>query len=297
MLIIGTDGGWSGAVGSAIDYDKFRIAQFHTDVTSAQLALWVVVIGAIGQNLSSYTADQAVVQRYMTTATEKLAARSITTNAVMTIPATMLFFGIGTALFAYYRSHPERLDPTITTDQVFPYFIASQVPAGIAGLIVAGIFAAAQSTISTSMNSTATTLITDIARPMGWCRTERGYLITAQAATFAVGILGTILGLVFIDPNIRSLFDAFIKVIGLFMGVLGGLFILGVGTRRTTATGAICGAAIGTAAMIYLWQFTQVNGYLYTVCGIAACVTSGYIASLFTGPQTKDITGLTLMRN
>lgn len=295
MLITGTEGGWSGAVGSAIEYDKFRIVQFHTDVTSAQLALWVIVVGAIGQNLSSYTADQAVVQRYMTTATEKLAARSITTNAVMTIPATMLFFGIGTALFAYYRSHPERLDPTITTDQIFPYFIASQVPAGIAGLIVAGIFSAAQSTVSTSMNSTATTLVTDIARPLGWCRTERGYLITAQAATFLVGILGTVLGLVFVDPSIRSLFDAFIKVIGLFMGVLGGLFILGVGTKRTTATGAICGAAIGSAAMIYLWQFTQVNGYLYTSCGITACVASGYITSLLTGPQTKDLEGLTIV--
>ncbi|HBJ35042.1 MAG TPA: sodium:solute symporter [Planctomycetaceae bacterium] len=296
MLITGTEGGWSGAVEAAVEHDKFRIAQFHTDATSAQLALWVVVIGAIGQNLSSYTADQAVVQRYMTTATEELAARSITTNAVMTIPATMLFFGIGTALFAYYRSHPERLDPTITTDQIFPYFIASQVPAGIAGLIVAGIFAAAQSTVSTSMNSTATTLVTDIARPLGWCPNERGYLVTAQVVTLIVGILGTGLGLVFVDPNIRSLFDAFIKVIGLFMGVLGGLFILGVGTKRTTATGAICGAAIGSITMIYLWQFTPLNGYLYTACGITACFASGYAASLVTGPQTKDLTGLTLLK-
>lgn len=294
MLISGTDGGWSAAIGTAIEHDKFRIAHFHADATSAQLALWVIIVGGIGQNLSSYTADQAVVQRYMTTATEKLAARSIATNALMTIPATVLFFAIGTALFTYYRSHPHQLDPTITTDQVFPYFIASQVPAGIAGLIVAGIFAAAQSTVSTSMNSTATTLITDLARPMGWCKTERGYLITARLATFIVGAVGTALGLIFVDPNIRSLFDAFIKVIGLFMGVLGGLFVLGVATKRTTATGAICGAMIGSAAMIYLWQFTQVNGYLYTTCGITTCVASGYIASLLTGPQTKDLAGLTL---
>jgi len=294
MLIAGTDDGWSGAIGSAIEYDKFKLAHFHNDVTSAQIALWVIVVGAIGQNLSSYTADQAVVQRYMTTATDKLAARSIVTNAVMTIPATLLFFGIGTALFAYYRSHPERLDPTITTDQIFPFFIASQVPAGIAGLVVAGIFAAAQSTVSTSMNSTATTLVTDIARPMGWCKTERGYLITARVATFLIGILGTALGLVFIDPNIRSLFDAFIKVIGLFMGVLGGLFILGVATKRTTATGAMYGALFGSVTMIILWQFTQVNGYLYTACGIAACVACGYLASLMTGPQTKNLVGLTL---
>jgi hypothetical protein len=101
---------------------------------------------------------------------------------------------------------------------------------------------------------------------------------------------------VFIDPNIRSLFDAFIKVIGLFMGVLGGLFILGVATNRATATGAIFGALFGSITMICLWQFTQVNGYLYTACGIALCVGSGYAASLLTGPQTKDLVGLTFRR-
>jgi SSS family solute:Na+ symporter len=294
MLVAGTDGGCSGAIDAAISHDKFRIAHFHTDITSAQLALWVVVIGAIGQNVSSYTADQAVVQRYMTTATDRLAARSIATNAVMTIPATLLFFGIGTALFSYYRSHPTRLDPTITTDQIFPYFIASQVPAGIAGLIVAGIFAAAQSTVSTSMNSTATTFITDIVKPLGICRTDAAYLAFARVTTLVVGILGTMLGIMFIDPSIRSLFDAFIKVIGLFMGVLGGLFVLGVSTRRATARGAVIGVVAGSLSMVYLWLFTSVNGYIYTACGIAACVAIGYLASLVTGPQTKDLTGLTL---
>jgi len=294
ILITGTDGSWSGMLATAIEADKFRMAHYHMDITSAQVALWVVVVGAIGQNLSSYTADQAVVQRYMTTATESLAARSIAINAVMTIPATVLFFGIGTALYAFYRSHPEQLDPTITTDQIFPYFIASQVPAGIAGLIVAGIFAAAQSTVSTSMNSTATTIVTDLARPLGWCKSERGYLVAARWATLLIGTVGTGLGLFFVDPEIRSLFDAFIKVIGLFMGVLGGLFILGVMTTRATATGAIWGAILGTATMFWLWQYTSVNGFLYTACGMCTCFAAGYLVSCLTGRQTRDLSGLTL---
>ena len=128
MLMLGAEGGLS----TAIDADKFRLVNFHWDATSAQLALWVVVIGGMGQNLSSYTADQAVVQRYMTTSSEKLAARAIWTNAALAIPATLLFFGIGTALFAFYHAHPDRLDPTITTDQLFPMFIATEMPIGIA---------------------------------------------------------------------------------------------------------------------------------------------------------------------
>jgi len=293
LLIAGTDGGLSGSTQVALEADKFRIANFHWDVTSAQLALWVIVIGGIGQNISSYTADQAVVQRYMTTPTERLAARAIWTNAIMAIFATALFFGIGTALFAFYHSHPDRLDPTITTDQIFPLFVAKEMPVGIAGLIVAGIFSAAQSTVSTSMNSTATTVVTDFMRPFRVCKSERGYLTLARFITFVMGVIGTLLGLVFVDPEIKSLFDAFIKVIGLFMGVLGGLFVLGVLPRRANSFGALTGALVGAATMFCLWRFTNVNGYLYTVSGITTCVCVGYVASLFYG-SNKDPTGLTL---
>ncbi len=294
LLIAGVDGGVNGFFSAANDADKFAIANFHWDVSSTQIALWVIVVGAIAQNLSSYTADQAVVQRYMTTADQKLAARSIWTNAVLTIPATLLFFGIGTALFAFYRSHPDKLDATITTDQIFPLFIATEMPIGIAGLIVAGVFAAAQSTVSTSMNSTATTIITDFMRPFHACKSETGYLNAARFSTFLIGVLGTLLGLVFVNPEIKSLFDAFIKVIGLFMGVLGGLFVLGALTRRANATGAMIGAVVGAGFMFYLWRFTDMNGYLYTASGITTCLAVGYVSSLALPRPAHDLTGLTI---
>ncbi len=293
LLLAGTDGGFDSAFDTAVAEDKFRLLNLHWDGTSTQLAVWVVVLGALGQHLSSYTADQAVVQRYMTTPDQRLAARSIWTNAVLTIPATLLFFGIGTALHAYYRSHPERLDPTITTDQVFPLFIAREMPVGIAGLVVAGIFSAAQSTVSTSMNSIATTLVTDWMRPFGIGTSDRHYLTAARGITFGAGLAGTLLGLIFIDPTITSLFDTFIKVVGLFMGILGGLFMLGVLTRRANAVGAMTGAAAGTGMMGWLFLATSVSGYLYITIGIATCLTVGYLAS-FLSESNKDLTGLTL---
>lgn len=293
LLVSGTTGGWAGVVESSRAADKLRMANFHWDPTNAQLALWVVVFGALGQNLSSYTADQAVVQRYMTTRDQRTAAQSIWTNAVLTIPATLLFFGIGTCLFAFYQSHPERLDPTATTDQVFPLFIAREMPVGIAGIIVAGIFSAAQSTVSTSMNSTATTLVTDFLRPLHMLKTEGGYLRAARLFTVAIGTAGTLLGLVFIDPSIKSLFDAFIRVIGLFMGVLGGLFVLGATTRRANAPGAMIGSMTGVGVMLYVWKFTQINGYLYPAIGIMTCFVVGYVTSfLFRRPPEVD--GLTI---
>jgi Na+/proline symporter len=279
---------------AALDADKFRLAHFHWDISSAQIALWIIILGGIGQNISSYTADQAVVQRYMTTPDQKRAARSIWTNAVMSTVATILFFGIGTALFGYYRSHPEKLDPTISTDQIFPLFISNEMATGLAGLIVAGIFSAAQSTVSTSMNSTATTLITDFVRPLGTCRDDKSDLKMARWLTLLMGVIGTLLALFFVDPTIKSLFDAFIKVIGLFMGVLGGLFVLGVLTQRANAIGAMAGAWVGAATMFGLWKLTQVNGYLYTTCGITTCFVVGYLVSLMTGSNQKDLSGLTI---
>ncbi|WP_339734233.1 sodium/solute symporter [uncultured Gimesia sp.] len=294
VLIIGVDGGFGGMISTATQSNKFNIANLHWDATSTQIALWVIIAGGIAQNLSSYTADQAVVQRYMTTPNVKLAARSIWTNAFLAIPATLLFFGLGTALFAFYQSNPERIDPTITTDQVFPLFIAREMPIGIAGLLVAGVFAAAQSTVSTSMNSTATTIVTDFLEPFNVCQTDAGYLRAARISTFVLGAMGTCLGLLFVDPSIKSLFDQFIKVIGLFMGVLGGLFILGALTRRANGPGAFIGAIIGAAVMFCMWRFTRINGYLYVAAGVFTCVFVGYLASFVSGGQAKDLAGLTV---
>ena len=108
-------------------------------------------------------------------------------------------------------------------------------------------------------------------------------------------MLGTLFGLIFVNPEIKSLFDAFIKVIGLFMGVLGGLFVLGVMTRRANGTGALCGALIGAGVMFSLWAWTRVNGYVYTAAGIGSCFVAGYVASLLLpGGDARTLQGLTI---
>jgi len=294
LMVAGSEGGIAGFFDTAAADGKLHAFNWHMDPTSASLALWVVILGGFGQHLTSYTADQAVVQRYMTTPDMRRAAGSIWAAALMTIPSSFLFFGMGTALYVFYKSHPERLDPTFMTDQVFPLFIAREVPVGVAGLIVAGIFAAAQSTISTSMNSTATAVVTDFLRPFRVVRTEQGALAWARMLTFGFGAAGTALGLLFIDPANRSLFDSFIKVIGLFMGVLGGLFALGVLTRRAGGWGSLLGALAGAGVMAMLPVYTAVNGYLFAAIGLVTCFVVGYGASLLLPSESHCLDGLTI---
>jgi SSS family transporter len=297
-IVIGLDGGLTDFITVGFNDNKFTMVNNDFSASSiTTLSIWVIVLGGIGQNLSSYTADQSIVQRYMVTEDPKAAAKSIWANAVMAAPGALLFFCIGTGLYVFYQTHPEKIDPTMQLDQIFPLFIANELPIGLAGLIVAGIFAAAQSTVSTSMNSTATTLVTDFIKPFNLVKTENGYLNAARWLTFIMGVLGTIAGLIFINPEIRSLMAAYFQVIGMFMGCLGGLFVLGALTKKANSTGAIIGIVSGVAIMVSAWQMGWASYYLYATIGIVSCLVIGYIASLLcqgNEQSSKDLTGLTL---
>ena len=295
LIILNLNGGIGEFVSIASAADKFHFANLEFGTMSfTTTALWVVVLGALGQNTVSYTSDQAVIQRYLSTSTQKKAAKAIWLNGIMAIPAGLLFFSMGTALFVFYKTNPEKLDPTFQTDAIFPLFIAQQLPAPIAGLVIAGIFAAAQSTISTSMNSTSTAIVTDFVRRFDLLATERAYLNCARALTLILGLLGTMLALLFASGDIKSLWDQFITVIGLFGGSMAGLFLLGIFTKRTTSTGAAIGAVVGVLTIYLVKTFTQTHLLLYATVGIVACFIAGYLTSLAFGKNSRSLTGLTI---
>ena len=296
VIATGLDGDWAELSATAAAAGKTRLVDVSFDAGSAtRLAIWVVILGGLGQNLSSYTADQAVVQRYVTTHDARDASRAIWMNGIMAVPGSLLFFLLGTGLWLFYRGHPERLDPTVQNDQVFPMFIGSELPTGIAGLLVAGIFAAAQSTVSTSMNSTATTVVTDFLRPAGLVDDGARSLAVARVTTVVMGVLGTCAGLSFISPDIRSLLAEYFKVIGMLMGALGGLFLLGVTSERAHGRGAMLGLIAGFGTMVVVWQTTAVDGYLYAAIGIVVTVVVGLVASrVLPDPGTGRAAGLTL---
>ncbi|MCH2183728.1 MAG: sodium:solute symporter [Mariniblastus sp.] len=316
-LLFAWYGSAPGSLDMAIASQKFHLVNWEFGSGSFMImAIWVVVLGGLGQNVASYTADQAVVQRYMTTRTERQAARSIWLNGLLAVPAALIFFGMGTAFWMFYRTHPDRLDPTIATDRIMPLFISQELPIGLAGLVVAGIFAAAQSTVSTSMNSGATTIVTDFVKRLNLVRSDRASLWVARVLTLAMGVLGTWAGLLFVDPSIKSLFDQFIGILGMFLGVLAGLFALGATTRRANGVGSLIGALVAMAVMTSIvlaaqdqrvfgfsprqmfdtigWKLYLVNGYLYAAIGIVVCYGVGYLASTLLSSRVVDLAGLTL---
>ena len=294
LVLCNIDGGIVGFIKTASEANKFHAINWNWNLLSyTTAAFWVLILGSLGQNLVSYTSDQAVVQRYMTTSDQKKAAKSIWTNGFIALPSGLLFFALGTALFVFYKNNPTHLDPTFKADAILPLFVAREIPAGVAGLIVAGIFAAAQSTISTSMNSTATAVVTDFMRPFHMLKTEKAYLNMARLMTILFGVAGTSIAILFASADIKSLLEQFFAVIGLFGGSLGGLFLLGMFTRRANGVGAVIGAIVGAFMLYFVRTYTATHFYLYAFIGVSVTMLVGYFASLIF-PKSQSLEGLTV---
>jgi len=295
IIIISLQGGLSEFFTIAAANQKFNVVNWNWGSTSFMTAaIWVVVLGGIGQNLVPYVSDMGVVQRYMSVPDERRAAKAIWTNAIVSIPATLIFFSLGTALFVFYKTHPAKLDPTFQNDAIFPLFMARELPIGIAGLVVAGVFAAAQSTLSTSMNSTSTAFVTDFVRRFNLIASERAYLNLARIMTVVFGSLGTAFAVLCASADIKSLWEAAMAILGLLGGAMCGLFILGIFTKRANGIGAVIGAVIAALGVFLVQRFTQTHFLLYAVVGITICFVCGYLVSLAVPRSKKSIQGLTI---
>jgi len=291
LILAQVDGGAAGIWREANAHDKLRLFDWRWDASVA--VVWVILVGNLFSNLTPYTADQTVVQRYMVAQNERQAGQALWAKVFLGVFSTVIFFAIGTALFVFYRQHPESLEPSLGTDAVFPLFIAEFLPPGIAGLAIAGIFAAAQSTVSSSLNSIVAALITDFFRRFSPTTPEATCLRLARWLTVALGIFGTGIALIMAGSDIGSLWDTYLGLLGLLGSGLAGLFILGIFSKRSSGAGALVGAMASAAILWWVQKHTSLHFFLYAVVGVTACVAIGWIASLVLPKREKDLSGLT----
>ena len=117
LIILKIDGGFSSIVNIAASNHKFNV--FDLTLSLKQPTVWVMLLGGIFANITTYGTDQTMVQRYLTTKTQKEANKSVWTNAILTVPATIIFFFVGTALFAFYKTFPTELNPYISKQRCY----------------------------------------------------------------------------------------------------------------------------------------------------------------------------------
>jgi solute:Na+ symporter, SSS family len=286
-MMSGVEGGLGTFWTTAVEHGKFHTFDFRFDLT--QPVFWVVLIGGLANTLITYTSDQSVVQRYMTTKNEKATGRSIWLNGLLSIPVSLLFFLLGTGLYVFYLSNPQDLavvNPNI--DSVFPQFIVSQMPQGFAGLLIAAIFAAAMSTLSSNINSVAAVITSDFFKTIKTDSTSTQRMRMARWSGIVVGVFGVGMALILATWNIASLWDQFNTFLGLLTGVLGALFIMGIFIPRIGAPAALIGAACGFIILLVVNNSTTISFLLFGFIGIASSVIIALMVSLVI-PNRKEI--------
>ncbi len=277
LIMTRLDGGVGEFVAFASLHEKFRMAEFSSDVSRD--VFWVVLVGSLFSQIIPYLSDQSFTQRYATTQDLKRCSRAIMTNGFLAMINTLMFLLVGTALFVYYQKQPAALEGLPGNDAILPFFIARELPAGVAGVVVAGIFAAAQSALSTALNSTATVLVTDFFQRLGRPRSDLFWLRTARFLTLALGILAIGLAIVLALVGIESAFDTYQRIIGLTASGLCGLFLLGMLSRRANTAGAVIGIMASILCLYWVQSYTSLHVYLYAMVGIVVCAGTGYLAS------------------
>jgi len=295
--------GGMGAITSTLgESDKFLSLDWSSwNYHSGTKSGWLFFFGFLFAMLPAYTSGQDVVQRYVTTPSMEEASKSLWMNIFMTLVGSVIFFALGTALYVFYQNSPEKLDPTMTsTDGILPFFILQNLPIGVAGLIIAGVFAAAQSTISSSLNSVATAFVTDFyGRVIAPESSDPKRLQVARNVVVFLGTLGIFAAAWIAKENLKSAFDSFNMLIGFILGPLAAMFALGIFTKHVGGTACLIGAVLGSASIITVtilhkagtidvWPL--LNGL---ICFFVTFITAFILGFIFRS-KPEDIKGLTI---
>ena len=278
-LAMGTEGGISGYIEIALENDKLQL--FDLSNSWSQATWWVIILGGLANNLISYTSDQTVIQRYLTTPDEKSAGRGILVNGFMSVFVSVAFYMIGTGLYTFYKTHPAELDVTMgQSDAIFPFFMMSQMPAGVAGALIAAIFAATMSTISSNINSVATAFSIDFWKRFRSSTSDSQLVSVARWASVASGMIGLLLALLMATWDIQSFLDFFNEILGLLTSGLGGLFFIAVFMKRVKGYAALAGFVAGEVVVFCMSEYTDANFLLFGAIGMVVSIVVAWLLSL-----------------
>jgi len=251
VIMRAVPGGLSEIISIGIENDKFSLGDY--DWSFVERTFWTMITLGVFQWITDYSSNQTVIQRYLSSSSNKEAQRGAIICGLASIPLWAFFFLLGTALFAFYSTFPEPLINNLSADEVLPYFLQMEVAVGVTGLIVFGILAAAMSTLDSGINSISTVVIVDIIRRFSEKhKSKNNHLHLARLAAGFTGFCMILGALIYHQVPKESMLDLQIIVTALFGGCLGGLFLTGIFTTRVNNSAAIWAVAIAVIFNLYL---------------------------------------------
>ncbi len=291
--IVHIKGGMGTVVTDALDHKKL-ISANNWKFNTAAAAIPIIFLGNIFNNLHQYTASQDVVQRYQASESMSETKKSLWMNGVLALISAPLFYDMGTMLYSFY-THESALPEGFNTSSIVPYFILIEMPPFIAGLLIAAIFAAAQSTISSSLNSISACLSVDIKHRFFGKGKEKDEVTFAKWMIILSGLFGFGMSIYLIASDYNDLWDLFLLITGLVGVPLAGVFAVDIFTKRTNTLGVICGLALG---IIFAYIFNGIGGgnspFFVSIISFLVAFIFSYLISIVIPGKKKDIVGLTI---
>ena len=251
---------------------------------AAHATFWATIVGGAFLSLVQMATDQVSVQRYLTAGSLRDAKRALWIKLWMMLPVLILFYGTGIVLYAFYKIHGDPLAAHLIQkeDQILPFFVVTQLPAGLSGMLIAAIFAASMSTVSAGVNSLTSATLCDFYQTLSKPEslTEKSLLSKSRWFTLFYGVLVT--GFAFFISTMKSnLVQSVNTIIALVGGPMLGLFLLGIFTKKADTRGAIIGCIAGFVGLlaVNLFAAKQVNFLWHTMIGTIITMVVGLLTS------------------
>lgn len=246
-------GGWPAILSQAGQAGKLAMVSTALDLSKSE-TLWAGLVGGGFLSMGSHGADQLIVQRLLTCPDLRSGQKALAISGAVVLAQFALFLLVGTGLWVYYAGRPFR-----TNEAIFTAFIIEKLPAGLRGLTIAGIFAAAMSTLSSSVNALASTTTYDFYAPArGLHRDDPRLLSKGKYFTLVWGLLLTVGALVYMRIGEGQIaVTVALSIASLVYGALLGAFALAVFSPRATTRGVSLGMLVGIVAMTFVWIFLR----------------------------------------
>ncbi|HZL57837.1 MAG TPA: sodium:solute symporter [Bryobacteraceae bacterium] len=281
ILLHKIPGGWPHVRDVAGAAGKLRVFDFRWSWT-LPYTFWAGVIGGCFLTTASHGTDQLVVQRLLSAKTQSQSRLALFSSWIVILIQFSMFLTIGLLLWVLRGGAPIEGAP----DRLYPSFIWQSLPVGIAGLVMAAILAAAMANLSAALNSLASATVVDFYEPLTRSRHSAAhYLKVSRLSTVFWGAV--LAGIGIVARHWGSVFESGLSIASVTLGILLGVFLLGVLTKRPGEAAAIAGVLTGAAVMLFVKFETKIPFTWWVMIGSSVTFAVGYAASFVFGRKVR----------
>ncbi|MGP8291154.1 sodium:solute symporter [Vreelandella zhanjiangensis] len=286
FLITSLPGGWSDVFDFGVNSGMFNAIDLSLD-PSVTYSLWAGLFGGFFLHVAYFGTDQSQIQRVLSSPSVLDAQRSLLIGGYLLIPQMLLFLFVGIILATYYQQNG--LTPPENLNELLPRYVVEAFPSGMAGLVIAGVFAAAMSSLDSALNSLSAVTVRDFySRYIKPDASDAHYLKASRWATVFWGVYATLFA--FFAGNLGPVIEAVNQVGSWFYGALLGTFLLAIFSHRTNARGAATGLVVGMLAVWAVSALLDISWLYNNTVGVVVSVTVGYLVSFTTSvPRAEQL--------